>query len=371
MHSHPIGELSPSGVLDVGLRCVHSCNFCYYSYWDGTGDQFAGMRKAPWRTKAELLSTLDDFKKWGLTRFDVTGGEPTLHPDLVELMAYAHHTLGLRARITTLGQFLDRPVRGAKRPLIEALHEAGVRELLFSLHAVDRDLFHTITKADLSKLLAGIEHADDLGMTWMTNTVVHKHNADHLPAIARHLAPTKAHLVNFIVMKVEWGWSHDPNGAVERKARYSDLLPSLREAVQILEAAGKAVNIRYGPYCAYPGLEKNLVGFKGVQLDPFEWRNGTRGGEGEGPYGKPPFLFFEKREDYERLHPRDVETKPGYNMTFGAQCGSCALRAICDGVDRDYAREHGWDELVPYSGEPITDLVHFRYANPRAFLLPD
>ncbi|HVP29705.1 MAG TPA: radical SAM protein [Myxococcota bacterium] len=370
MRAHPIGELSPSGVLDVGLRCVHSCNFCYYSYWDGTGDQFAGMRKAPWRSRQELVALLDDFKKWGLTRFDVTGGEPTLHPELVPVMAYAHQGLGLRARITTLGQFLDRPLRGGKRPLLEELHEAGVRELLFSLHAVDTALFHAITKADLSKLLGAMAHADDLGMTSMTNTVVHKHNVEHLPAIARHVAGTSVHLANFIVMKVEWGWAHDREGAVERKARYADLLPSLREAVAILEAAGKGVNVRYGPYCAYPGLEKNLVGFKGVQLDPFEWRNGTRGGAGDGPYGKPPFLFFDSLDGYLARHPKDVETKPGYNMTFGPKCADCALRPICDGVDRDYAREHGFDELAPYVGEPVTDLVHFRRANPRAFLLP-
>ena len=28
---HPPGALSRSGVLDVGLKCAHSCRFCYYS----------------------------------------------------------------------------------------------------------------------------------------------------------------------------------------------------------------------------------------------------------------------------------------------------------------------------------------------------
>jgi MoaA/NifB/PqqE/SkfB family radical SAM enzyme len=371
MRPHPIGELSPSGVLDVGLKCVHSCTFCYYSYWDGSDDQFAGMRKAPWRSEEELRRTLDDFAKWGLSRFDVTGGEPTLHPRLVPLMQYAHQSLGLRARITTLAQFLDRPRRGSGQAPIEALHEAGVREWLFSLHAVDAALFRTITGADLERMLAAMAWASDLGATVMTNTVVHRHNAAHLPAIAEHLAARGGvHIANFIVMKVEWGWSHDPGGAVERKARYADLLPHLARAVDVLERAGVGVNVRYGPYCAYRGLEKNLVGFKGVQLDPFEWRNGTRGGDGPGPYGKPPFLFFSRLDDYLAQHPKDVETKRGYNMTFGPRCGGCALRAVCDGVDRDYAAEHGFDEFEPYAGEPVTDLVHFRRNNPRVFLLP-
>jgi pyrroloquinoline quinone biosynthesis protein E len=368
MRRHPIGALSDSGVLDVGLRCVHSCTFCYYSYWDGSDDQFRGMRRAPWRPRSELLATLADFKRWGLRRFDVTGGEPTLHPDLVAVMDHAHHELGLRARITTLGQYLDRPMFKSPRPLLVDLHAAGVRELLLSLHAVDPARFARITGASLERLLAAIAMADELGIVWMTNTVVHRDNVDHLPA----LAATKVHLVNFIVMKVEWGWSHDRDGAIERKARYRDLLPPLRQAVATLEAAGKGVNVRYGPYCAYPGLEKNLVGFKGVQLDPFEWRNGVRGGDGgSGPYGKPPFLFFRQLADYLERQPADVETQDGYNMTFGPPCARCALRRICDGVDRDYVTHHGWDEFRPYEGPPVADLVHFRRANPRVFLLPE
>jgi pyrroloquinoline quinone biosynthesis protein E len=92
MRQHPIGALSDTGVLDVGLKCVHSCTFCYYSYWDGSDDQFRGMRRAPWRPRSELVATLDNFKRWGLRRFDVTGGEPTLHPELASVMDHAAST---------------------------------------------------------------------------------------------------------------------------------------------------------------------------------------------------------------------------------------------------------------------------------------
>lgn len=370
MHTHHIGTLSPSGVLDVGLRCVHSCKFCYYSHWDGSEDQFAYMRRAPWKSYEELRDILDQFKTWGLTRFDVTGGEPILHPQLLELMQYAHQQLGLRARITTLAQFLTRPMAGRPRPLIEELADVGVREFLFSLHAVDPDLFQRITGASLAKMLEAMAAAERLGLIAMTNTVVNEDNFRHLVDIARHLADSPVKLVNYIVMKVEWGWSHNRDGAVERKARYSDLLPPLTEAVGILEAAGKAVNVRYGPYCAYRGIEKNLVGFKGVQLDPYEWRNGTRGGDdGIHHYGKQPFLFFKTLQDYQRQHPVDVETKAGYNMSFGEPCSGCAVRHICDGVDKDYVLKHGWSEFQPFAGEPITDLMHFRRNNPQAFAL--
>ncbi len=370
MHQHPIGALSECGVLDLGLKCTHSCTFCYYSYWDGSTDQFAGMRKAPWRTMEELTATLDDFRRWGLTRLDITGGEPTLFPHLGDVVAYAN-AQGLRPRVITLGQFLAKKMRGSARPLIDDLYDAGLREFLFSTHAVDEELFRHVTKESFARLRTSMELATERGMDWFTNTVVHQHNMAHLPDIARFLAQTPVRIVNFIVMKVEFSWANERDKALERKASYTAILPHLREAIAILEAAGKPVNIRYGPYCAYKGLEKHLVGFKGIQLDPYEWRNGLRGGKGDGPYGARPFLFFKSLEEYTRQHPQDVETKPGYNMTFGPKCGSCALRHVCDGVDKDYVRHHGWDEFEPYAGAPVTDLAHFRRANPGAFLMPD
>jgi MoaA/NifB/PqqE/SkfB family radical SAM enzyme len=232
---------------------------------------------------------------------------------------------------------------------------------------VTEDRFAAITGESLAALAASLEAAEERNLVYSTNTVVHGRNYDHLPAVARFLVGRPVHLVNFIVMKVEFSWVNARAEAIERKARYADLYPYLREAVEILEAGGIGVNIRYGPYCAYPRLEKNLVGFKGVQLDPYEWRNGLRGGGAEGAYGKPPFLFFATLRDYLARHPREVETAGAYNMAFGPACAECALRPICDGVDRDYAAAHGWEEFRPYPGPPIEDLVHFRRQNPWVF----
>ena len=67
---HPVGELSPTGVLDVGLRCPHSCKFCYYSHFDGHEDQFHALRTLPFRELRECTELLDDFATWGLTHSD-------------------------------------------------------------------------------------------------------------------------------------------------------------------------------------------------------------------------------------------------------------------------------------------------------------
>ena len=366
---HEVGQLSPTGVLDVGLRCPHSCVFCYYSHFDGHEDQFHALRTLPFRPLAECTALADDFRRWGLTHCDVTGGEPTLHPQILELVEHVERVADVRARMITLGQFTMRRHKASGRPrLVDALLDAGLTDFLFSFHAASEGVFKQLTKASLRQVKDTMEYLDAIGFTYTSNTVVQEYNVHELVEIARYLAQRNVRFHNFIVMKLEWGWRKGPGHGVEHKARYADIAPALTEAVRILEDAGKGVNVRYAPYCTLPGLEKNVVGYKQVQLDPYEWRNGTRGGAIEGtPYGGKPFLFYRELDDYLATHPTDVETKPGYNMAQGPPCSSCALRGICDGVDRDYAARHGWDEFVPYAGEPIRELTHFRHANPRPF----
>ncbi len=368
---HPVGALSPTGVLDVGLRCPHSCVFCYYSHFDGHAEPFHALRTLPFRPLPECTELADDFRQWGLTHCDVTGGEPSLHPHILELIHHVEHVADLRARLITLAQFTMRPHKPSGRErLVDGLLDAGLTDFLFSFHAASEGLFKQLTKGSLAQVKATMEYLDACAFSYTANTVVQQYNAHELPAIARYLSRRNLRFHNFIVMKLEWGWRNGPDHGVEHKARYDEIAPSLRDAVHILEDAGVGVNVRYAPYCALPGLEKNLVGYKQVQLDPYEWRNGTRGAKTEGtPYGGKPFLFYERLEDYLAKHPGDVATRDEYNMSQGPPCEGCALREICDGVDRDYVARHGWAELHPYDGETVQDLTHFRVTNPRPFEL--
>ncbi|MBW2245559.1 MAG: radical SAM protein [Deltaproteobacteria bacterium] len=368
---HPVGTLSPTGVLDVGLRCPHSCVFCYYSHFDGHEDPFHALRTLPFRPLRECTDLADDFQRWGLTHCDVTGGEPSLHPQILELIHHIEHVADVRARMITLGQFTMRPHKPSGRErLVDALLDAGLTDFLFSFHAASEARFKQLTKASLAQVKATMEYLDACDFSYTSNTVVQQYNASELPEIARYLAQRNIRFHNFIVMKLEWGWRNGPDHGVDHKARYDEIAPFLRDAVHILEDAGKAVNIRYAPYCSLPGLEKNIVGYKQVQLDPYEWRNGTRGGKIEGtPYGAKPFLFYERLDEYLAQHPEQVATHPEYNMQQGPPCESCALHRICDGVDRDYIARHGWGEFSAYPGETIEDLTHFRTANPRPFEL--
>ena len=357
------GQLSRRGVLDVGLRCPHSCKFCYYSFSDGSDDQFRAMRRASWRSDQQCRQILAGFAAGGLTHFDVTGGEPTLHPQIVELVRHARHELGLRARLITLGQFLTRRRKG--RPtLLERLLEAGLDDLLLSVHAVDPQLFASATGGDYARLAEVMDQLDQRGFSYCTNTLVYQENYRHLPDIAEQLSTRRVRMVNLIVMNTYHEWNIQGR-VLGVQARYRDIRPYLQHATALLEQRGIAVNIRYGPYCAYRGMEQNFVGVLGVELDPYEWSTTLRTGQIK------PHASVQHYLQQQRAQLDDPDSM--YTKAFGAGCNACRLRPICDGVDRKYIEQYGWSEFVPYAqapGEqPVRDPLHYRVHNPDAFVI--
>ncbi|MBZ0155682.1 MAG: radical SAM protein [Alphaproteobacteria bacterium] len=353
---HEIGRLSKSGVLDVGLKCPHSCEFCYYSYLDKTGNQFRGIRRAPFRPLKECKRALDFFVTQGFERLDITGGEPTYHPHIIDIVKYAEKEKNLRVRIITLGQLLDRKIDGTGRKLLNALIEdAEITDFLFSLHAVDPNLFYRITKGNFEKLEDVMDRLDAVGFDYCTNTVVYANNAWNIPDIAKYIVSKKrrVRICNFITMNAYYAWSTGKAFGIQ--ARYKDIIDPIRKATTLLEDAGIAVNIRYGTYCAIKGLEKNFVGCVGVLFDPYEWRNTTQ---------NPFDVIGTDEEDAFTLSRRKL---PLNNKAFPEKCKLCSVKEICDGVDVAYYAKYGDEEIQPFNGPPIDDVVYFRRNNKAAF----
>ena len=368
---HQPGTLSRGGVLDVGLKCVHSCRFCYYSYLDKSDDQFKGMRRAEFRTLEECKAILRGLKQNGFINFDYTGGEPTLHQDIVEITRYAHQDLGLRGRMITLGQYLMRHMKnGHREKLIDDLLEAGLTNFLFSMHAVDEELFKRLTGESWEKQQRAMDYLDEKGFQFTSNTTIVEWNYKHLPVIAREVLRHGSYLHNFIIMNAYYEWNKDGK-AFGVQARYSDIHPYLREAVEILESNNVGVNIRYAPLCALQGMEKNVVGVVGVRYDPYEWMNvgGHMGGSPEVCAARVPIREggIEPHLEYRDLNGQfengvRVSGARGNNFKlFADKCASCQAKPVCDGIDPNYLKNHGSDEFKPYTERQVAPLHKARY----------
>jgi MoaA/NifB/PqqE/SkfB family radical SAM enzyme len=350
---HAPGRLSCGAVLDVGLKCPHSCAFCYYSFWDGGPEQFTGLRKASMRSTDDCLAIVREIARNGLQHLDITGGEPTVHPGIEAIVAEAA-ALGLGVRCITLGQFLQRERQG--KTLLQTLLEAGLTDVLFSLHAADADAFRRTCGGSLETVLKSMDQLDAQGFQYACNTVIMERNRQELPKIARLAVSRGVYAINFIAFNAYHAWRGQEQAAA-LEASYSAIRPHLEEAVAILTAAGVAVNMRYVPLCAFPSLARHVVGALGVAYDPYEWRNRCLNHDRAPAYCAEPLPIpasgVREIYDFSSL----AETLPdGTELCgmrgqrfklFPAQCRDCTARDACDGVDPVYLARHGAAEFAP------------------------
>ena len=83
------------GVIYIGYKCNLRCKFCYYEHED-----------------AKKWQPIEDAKKaahlyrnhYGLCAVDITGGEPTIYPNIHELLEYCNK-IGLSPTCITMHRY--------------------------------------------------------------------------------------------------------------------------------------------------------------------------------------------------------------------------------------------------------------------------
>jgi len=352
VYVHTPGALSPRGVLDVGIKCPHSCRFCYYSFWDKSQDQFAALRRAEFRSGADCKAIMEGFASQGLGFADITGGEPAMHPDIADIVRHGSER-GVRSRIITLGQLLT-----GRDNLLERLLEAGLADALFSMHAVEEARFKDYTGGSWQRLRSVLDTLDSRDFPYGANTVIFEGNKDHLADIALESTRRAVYVHNFIIFNAyhEWNTASRVAGV---QARFSDVAPAVEKAVAILDGAGIAVNLRYVPLCVFPGLERHVVGVLGLPYDPFEWRNRACNPDKSPEYCSTVIPIPETgvREQFALIR-QGGRTASGVEYVarrgesfkyFPPACAGCAAMEACDGMDSKYLKLNGDGDLRPFA----------------------
>lgn len=355
---HTPGHLSRTGVLDVGLKCTHSCKFCYYSFMADRKGQHDALRKAPFRNTKDCLKIIELMASHGLTNFDITGGEPTLHAGLEEMVSEARQNR-MTVRLITLGQFL----LGKKNThLLDCLLHAGITDILFSLHASSEEKFREATGGSLQKILKTMDALDSHGFEYSVNTVIHSGNIKDLPHIATISANKGVYHHNFIAFNAYHKWNL-PTKIQNLQAPYSKIAPYLSQAVDILHQAGVAVTLRYIPLCVQPNMSHLVVGVTGVHYDPHEWRNRAGNVDKAPEYCATPLpIEPDKPRDIHALHSGinvidfgnlgsvfTVAQRGDNFKIFPEICAQCEAMHYCDGIDPKYVLLHGTQGLSPFS----------------------
>ena len=144
--------------LSVTDRCNFRGTYCSPASWGGKKDLL---------TPEEFERIVSVFARMGIRRVRLTGGEPLIRPDILEVARRIAAVPGVEwLAITTNASHLER--------LAVPLREAGVTQLNISLDTLSEDTFRRISKqGDYVSTLRGIDAAAGAGYASLKlNTVV-------------------------------------------------------------------------------------------------------------------------------------------------------------------------------------------------------
>ena len=132
-------------------------------------------------TDEELLFLVRVGASLGVNKIRLTGGEPTIRPNLVELVREIAAVPGIEdLAMTTNAILLDK--------LAQPLAEAGLRRVNISIDTLDGEKFHNITRwGDIDDVWRGIRAAENAGMTpiKLNCVVVRNFNQEDMIDLAR------------------------------------------------------------------------------------------------------------------------------------------------------------------------------------------
>lgn len=145
------GRKFPYLRLSVTEVCNFRCTYCLPNGYQKTGRDFL--------TLPEITRLVTAFAALGTHKIRLTGGEPTVRGDLIDIARAVSGTSGIRTvALTTNGYNLKENAR--------AFHDAGINALNVSIDSLDAERFHAITGHDrLAQVLEGIEAARQAGFT--------------------------------------------------------------------------------------------------------------------------------------------------------------------------------------------------------------
>ena len=147
--------------VSVTDRCDFRCVYCM-------AEDMTFLPKADVLSLEELDRICSAFVERGVRKLRVTGGEPLVRRDVMQLF----HRLGRHLQSGRLDE-LTLTTNGSQLKKFAAdLFAAGVRRINVSLDTLDPEKFRAITRrGDLAQVLDGVRAAQDVGHQIKINTV--------------------------------------------------------------------------------------------------------------------------------------------------------------------------------------------------------
>lgn len=326
----------------VGYQCHQKCAFCYYKkHYD-----------EPMFSRDFVIRQIDLELAYGITDFEITGGEPSECEDLEFYCQYIKEKLpSAKIAIITNGGIWKES---------DKLWNL-IDEVLISYHSprdnslVDRTIFPL--GSTYEKVKKTVDKARAFNVLIRTNTVIGTFNIDVLYVIVDDLISFNPEIVNFLPINL-----FDDANDVDNLIDYNKFRPIIKKQIDKLEAnlPNALKCIRFMPYCQMEGYEKYIVDSWQHMYDWFDWNPELCG------YYLIEYLNkFKTNEEIlqylGKFGSRSLERSYDcieHHYEKNESCLKCKYYLICDGVEKT-PTHHILRDIVPSKGKMIKDPMFY------------
>ncbi len=178
-------------ITNLRISVTDKCNLrCFYCHKEG----FLS-KKCDELTPGEIARIAQAFKDLGIKKVKITGGEPLVRRDIVEIIAEMPEFDEIS--MTTNGTLLERYAKDLK--------ESGLNRVNISLDSLNPEKYRNLSKGKLEDVLKGLESAVEAKLTPVKlNMVVMKGiNEDEVDDMIRFISEYNKEGLNVILQIIE------------------------------------------------------------------------------------------------------------------------------------------------------------------------
>lgn len=315
---------------EVTRACALACRHCR-----ATASQRADPNQL---SHAESLDLIDQVAELRPAMFVLTGGDPMLRRDLMDLIHHSAKHHGLHTSLSPSGTPL------LLRTDFHAFKAAGIQRLSLSLDGATReshDGFRGVPDT-FDRTLKAVELAHDAGIPLQINTTIHRRNLDEFDAFAELMHKLRPAMWSVFLIVPTGRANLDDLPTAEQTEKLFDRL------YEVAKDAPFEVKTTEGHHYRRIVVQNDRSAGRMTKRAPLGIRDGrgvafiSHTGE-ISPSGFLPMVAGNTRDDsladIYRNHPLFRNLRD--NDRLGGKCGICEFRSICGGSRARSLSVHG------------------------------
>jgi len=274
----------------------------------------------------EIKEKIAELKGLGTTDIMLTGGEPTTRKDLIEILEFCSSFKFTEITIQTNGSNLD------DFDFLKKIKKIPSVKFNISFHSSDPKIFARISQKpeNYQRLLKGLKYIGQLGLSAYLTIVISKLNykklREHIMFVKKNFPYITHFSFNFIdpIYKArENPWTIP---------KFAEAEKYIHETVAYMKKNNLTFRIEKLPLCYMAGFEEYCSDIR------------------RGVFDENRIMSFLRAKG--DVHEDELMIEKDTKFFYAPQCSACSLKMLCPGINPNYVKVYGYEEVFPVFSDP-------------------